>query len=124
MTLSDEEWERRILCSDGNCIGVIGSDGRCKECGKPYAGDQPLPAMDDADTEEPADVVQDAPEATDTDTDVQPGDDAVAVDAGQKVDDDDWQQRTLCIDESCIGVVGPDGRCKECGKPHPDMKTI
>ncbi len=27
----------------------------------------------------------------------------------------DWEQRTLCRDESCIGVIGPDGRCKECG---------
>lgn len=33
-----DEWENRILCSDGNCIGVIGPDGRCKECGKPYEG--------------------------------------------------------------------------------------
>ena len=35
-------------------------------------------------------------------------------------DDDgdiDWENRTLCVDESCIGVIGPDGRCKECGKP-------
>ncbi len=35
-------WEDRILCSDGACIGVIGPDGKCKECGKPYtpgAGD-------------------------------------------------------------------------------------
>jgi len=32
------DWEDRQLCSDGNCIGVIGSDGRCRECGKPYAG--------------------------------------------------------------------------------------
>ena len=32
------DWENRKLCSDGNCIGVIGSDGRCKECGKPFAG--------------------------------------------------------------------------------------
>jgi hypothetical protein len=22
----------------------------------------------------------------------------------------------LCSDESCIGVIGPDGRCKECGE--------
>jgi len=27
--------DKRILCSDGNCIGVIGPDGRCSECGKP-----------------------------------------------------------------------------------------
>jgi hypothetical protein len=35
---ADEDWENRRLCSDGNCIGVIGADGRCRECGKPYAG--------------------------------------------------------------------------------------
>jgi hypothetical protein len=26
----------RVLCSDGTCIGVIGADGKCKECGKPH----------------------------------------------------------------------------------------
>jgi hypothetical protein len=31
------EWDRRRLCSDENCIGVIGPDGRCKECGKAHA---------------------------------------------------------------------------------------
>jgi len=30
----------------------------------------------------------------------------------------EWEQRTLCIDESCIGVIGPDGCCKECGLPY------
>ena len=35
---TDNEWENRRLCSDGNCIGVIGKDGRCKECGKSYEG--------------------------------------------------------------------------------------
>jgi hypothetical protein len=34
----DIDWANRVLCSDGNCIGVIGSDGNCKECGKPYEG--------------------------------------------------------------------------------------
>ena len=33
------DFARRKLCSDGTCIGVIGPDGRCKECGKPYTGD-------------------------------------------------------------------------------------
>ena len=32
---SDEDWDNRILCSDESCIGVVGSDGKCKECGKP-----------------------------------------------------------------------------------------
>jgi hypothetical protein len=33
------DFASRKLCSDGNCIGVIGPDGRCKECGKPYTGE-------------------------------------------------------------------------------------
>lgn len=33
-SISDEEFDNRILCHDGSCIGVIGSDGRCKVCGK------------------------------------------------------------------------------------------
>lgn len=31
-----DDFTKRILCSDGNCIGVIGADGLCKECKKPY----------------------------------------------------------------------------------------
>lgn len=30
------DFSERILCSDGACIGVIGENGVCKECGKPY----------------------------------------------------------------------------------------
>jgi len=26
--------------------------------------------------------------------------------------------RVLCGDDSCIGTVGPDKRCKVCGKPY------
>jgi len=33
------DFAKRLLCSDGSCIGVIGPDGRCKECGKPYSGE-------------------------------------------------------------------------------------
>jgi DNA-directed RNA polymerase subunit RPC12/RpoP len=28
--------EDRVLCPDGNCTGII-IDGKCSECGKPYA---------------------------------------------------------------------------------------
>ena len=28
----------RVACSDGSCIGIIGPDGKCTECGKPYTG--------------------------------------------------------------------------------------
>ena len=98
---SGDEWENRTLCSDESCIGVIGPDGRCKECGRAYEKD---PSEDEERSAEmpddqPADVTDDkAPAAPDT--------------------DDEWENRTLCSDESCIGVIGPDGRCKECGKSY------
>ena len=33
---ANEDWEKRVLCSDESCIGTVGPDGKCKECGKPY----------------------------------------------------------------------------------------
>jgi len=117
MAISENEWDQRILCVDGNCIGIIGADGRCKLCGRPYDGELPMPGADN-DAEENDDgekhasvdqqVVQD---------EAQTADDS-ATGSATSDDADAWEHRTLCIDESCIGVVGLDGRCKECGKPH------
>lgn len=114
MTLSDEAWEQRVLCSDGNCIGVIGSDGRCKACGKAYTGDLPLPLETDETDEVEVDAAPAMPAAAEP---VTPDDAPPAEDPDDGTDA--WERRTLCVDESCIGVVGPDGRCKECGKPYP-----
>jgi hypothetical protein len=103
-TQADVEWENRILCSDESCIGVIGSDGRCKECGIPYDGDlKEMPVS--ADTTDSSDTT-DSPDA-----DV--SDDEKSIPQGA----DEWENRKLCSDGSCIGIIGPDGRCKECGKP-------
>ena len=33
----------------------------------------------------------------------------------EDIEDIAWEQRVLCRDESCIGIIGPDGKCKECG---------
>ena len=113
MAKSESEWDQRILCSDGNCIGIIGAEGRCKVCGMPYDGDLPS-LIDEANTDDdgldssPADqqmAVEDPPV----------GDDSAD---GSDGPEDTWENRTLCADESCIGVIGPDGRCKECGKPY------
>ena len=32
----EDIFKNRALCSDGNCVGVIGPDGKCKVCGKPF----------------------------------------------------------------------------------------
>lgn len=93
----NEDWEKRILCSDESCIGTIGSDGRCKECGNPYEGklfkEQSASNVKAAATEEQKQTSANAET------------------------DDDWNNRVLCGDEACIGVIGTDGKCKECGKP-------
>ena len=93
----NEDWEKRILCSDENCIGTIGVDGKCKECGKPYQGKL-----------SEGQIVKNVP--------------AVTVEEQNQVaanteSNDDWDKRVLCSDESCVGVIGADGKCKECGKP-------
>lgn len=102
----DLEWEKRTLCSDGNCIGVIGDDGRCKECGNPH--DPDMSTTEEAEhVEEPAPdsdvsmegISDDEPEISDEDIDLE------------------WEDRRLCSDGNCIGVIGSDGNCKECGKP-------
>ncbi len=114
MAKSDSEWDQRVLCSDGNCIGVIGADGRCKVCGTPYDGDATLPA---AETDTDDDGVNGSPADQQVTVEGAPADDYPAVDSDGS--DESWENRTLCADESCIGVIGPDGHCKECGKPHP-----
>jgi hypothetical protein len=107
----DTDWENRILCSDGNCIGVIGPDGCCKECGRPYEGDLPaaLPENKAAAATAPAETITPAEETTETEALV-----AEPASAG----DEEWENRRLCIDGNCIGVIGPDGKCKECGRPY------
>jgi len=98
------DWESRTLCSDGNCIGVIGSDGRCKECGQPYDG----PAIEGQSFE--ADSYDDDYDDYDDD------DEDEMSEATETSDDLGWENRQLCSDGNCIGIIGPDGRCKECGK--------
>ena len=96
----EDDWENRVLCRDESCIGIVGPDGRCKECGKLFE----VPQTGTGDTS-PADS-----------EDSEPADETVAPKKDWAADD--WESRTLCSDESCIGVIGPDGRCKECGQPY------
>jgi len=89
----------RVLCSDGACIGVIGSDGRCKECGLEHSGDAPLPSQDSAKEEElDSQAKEESP-------------------SQEKSDDaPDPEERICCPDDNCIGIIGPNGTCGTCGK--------
>ncbi|MGD2269444.1 MAG: hypothetical protein PVI06_03515 [Desulfobacterales bacterium] len=110
----DIDWDNRVLCSDGNCIGVIGPDGNCKECGKAYEGKLPwqiesVPSGPGSEVSNDTDVTDEEQETVD-DTDIDTEE--------QTFDDIDWENRKLCSDGNCIGVIGADGRCKECGKHY------
>jgi hypothetical protein len=92
--MAELDLENRKLCPDGACIGVIGEFGRCKVCGLAYDG-----ADDGAfKGEYPAEP---EPEAA-----------SAASDEDSAFDDD----RQLCPDGACIGVIGSDGKCKVCGR--------
>ncbi|MGB5985085.1 MAG: hypothetical protein WBG37_07250 [Desulfobacterales bacterium] len=111
-----DAWEERVPCPDESCIGTLGSDGRCRVCGqqgeilaaslsrseaKPASGD------DGAISEPPEENAEDlATEYPDE-----------AHDEADSSETDGWEQRRLCPDESCIGTLGADGRCRVCGKP-------
>ena len=117
---ADIEWDDRVLCSDGNCIGVIGADGRCKECGKEHEG--PLPKT--IATEKEDEIVDQEEELAAKAGEINAPDESRPDESPEDespVDefpvDDDWEKRVLCSDSNCIGVIGPDGKCKECGKP-------
>ena len=108
-SFSDTDWDNRILCSDGSCIGVIGPDGHCKECGKKYDGTLPETIAPD---------IESHPDESSTGTDIEaPPQSTADVTAGEDSESSDWSDRILCSDGNCIGVIGPDGLCKECGKP-------
>jgi hypothetical protein len=90
--IETDDWDRRQLCPDGSCVGVIGPDGECSVCGTGAAADAEAPQADD----EALEAADEAPEADDD------ADDA----------DDD---RELCPDGTCVGLIGADGTCKVCG---------
>ena len=108
------EWENRVLCRDGNCIGVIGSDGRCKECGGKYEGALPEDHFSTSEGPPPEDISfeKEDPSLEDLSHEA-----AESNEHDGSIRDSDWQDRALCSDGNCIGVIGPDGHCKECGKP-------
>ena len=91
--MSDFDPTNRELCPDGACVGVIGSDGTCKECGTVAVSatqHSRLRGMNLADSESEA-------------------------------SDDDSDDRELCPDDMCVGLIGSNGRCNECGALARDL---
>jgi hypothetical protein len=97
--------QRRRLCPDGSCVGLVGPDGRCRVCGL-FSSDGPGDAAGFSPEQTDGDV---APEA-DAGFVPQADGDESGFDAGFDAG------RGLCPDGSCVGVLGADGRCKVCGR--------
>ena len=118
------EWDQRQLCPDGACIGVIGPDGQCKVCGRaaPNWGDERKRGLIDPPDEDgdEDDLAGEDDEDEDEDEDEDGGELAAASEQAGASSRSDWTARRLCPDGACVGVIGPDGRCKVCGRAAPD----
>ena len=108
MCESEFNLENRVLCMDGNCIGVVGPDGNCRVCGLPYEGDEALPPVS---APAPSGTLSEAMTPSSEDDGKTASEDDGGADS-EAVSD----ERVCCIDDSCIGIIGPDGLCGTCGK--------
>lgn len=90
--------EGRVLCPDDACIGVIGPDRKCKVCGAAYTGEEPIGEEAEGKSP-PAALVDETPSESPLEPSADP------------------DERVCCSDESCVGIVGADGKCGTCGKP-------
>ena len=83
----------RNLCSDDLCLGLIDSSGHCNVCKKSLTGSaSESKASDLSPLEESSFNVKD-------DADIE------------------FDERQLCKNENCIGLIGLDHRCKICKTP-------
>jgi hypothetical protein len=135
-------WDDRVLCPDDSCIGVIGPDGACKVCGR-VAPNAKVAASDDADGEDDYDDedgedgdyeddedgeydddedgdYEDDEDDEEADADVEPG---LAATAAKPASGDDWDNRELCPDGACTGVMVPGGKCSVCGRTAAEINA-
>ncbi len=108
-------WDDRVLCPNEACVGVLGSDGKCPQCGATGAvlvpGESKAALADDADD---ADDAGDADDADDSDASPTSAA-AIPISDAYRHEPADWSVRELCADGACIGVVHG-GVCNACGR--------
>lgn len=88
LPIAEGEIAERRLCPDGGCTGLIGIDGKCSVCG-----------------------------VTDEDAPIAAAPPVERVEAGSEpTESADPDDRRLCPDGACTGLLGADNRCKLCGR--------
>jgi len=104
------DWDHRQLCPDGACVGVIGPNGKCNVCGTAAPDWNPDAAAATTGSDDEREQVDDAAHpvpALDPARDGEP--------------DPDWDQRTLCPDGACTGLIAPGGKCSVCGRTAAEI---
>ena len=114
--MSVDEWDQRVLCPNGACNGVIGPDGTCKVCGHvmPNWGDERMRGLSD-EPEEGA-VEDEDEDDDDEDLDDEDLDDEGDAEVEPGEPPPEWEERKLCDDGACVGVIADSGLCTVCGK--------
>jgi hypothetical protein len=119
MTLDD--FDDRTLCPDGACLGVLGPDGRCKVCGTQgnAANVRRTTSLADSDSDsasgaDPRSPADSAPPSG--------GDSGLSPDTDSDSASDPFTDRELCPDDTCIGVLGSDRRCRVCGRSNEAVR--
>jgi hypothetical protein len=132
------EWDKRELCPDGGCVGLLGSDGTCSVCGKRGRDGLAAAAVTSAADSGAAKRGDDTTDFDEDDEYYYEDDDGDSDGDDEDDDDDDdegdadvdedgvasvaaagtpgWTERKLCPDGGCIGVIGNNGTCNVCGK--------
>jgi hypothetical protein len=90
---------RRRLCPDGSCVGLLDENGRCKECGRTASGKLEVVAA-------PVELEDEFEHEHEHEHEHEESAAAGGFDPSRK----------LCPDGACVGVIGADGRCTECGQ--------
>ncbi|MFH0901348.1 MAG: hypothetical protein V2A73_12035 [Pseudomonadota bacterium] len=104
----NSDFESRRLCPDGSCVGLLDAGGRCRACGVRWEGQSETAGSGtDAASDSGNWNPDDEHESSIPTTRDEEGDGSIPG---------EWEARRLCSDGACIGVLGPDGRCRECGK--------
>ena len=94
--------ENRELCDDGNCLGVV-VDGKCNVCGLTTAAAGTSPR-------DPGSGQTGGGRISGT------GAADMVAEGGHTDDAFDDEDRQLCSDGACTGLIGSDGKCKTCGR--------
>jgi hypothetical protein len=89
----DFDPDQRELCPDGNCTGVLDANGKCKVCGAAGEGSRASAGSSSVGEERSELNVN------------------VNLEPEPAFDED----RQLCADGNCTGLIGSDGKCKVCG---------